>query len=146
MKFTDGNWFKRKGVQMLHPVEVREHEITADALSVFAPPTPVLDRGSGLNTPLLEVRFSSPFADIIRVQVFHHKGGQEIGPHFAVYSSPGTSVNISETDDEAMLSSGKLTARVRKGRPWSVDFSYAGRKLTRSSSRNTAYITINETD
>src|SRR5712664_2933877 len=101
MKFTDGNWFKRKGVQMLHPVEVREREITADALTVFASPAPVLDRGSGLNTPLLEVRFSSPFADIIHVQIFHHKGVQERGPDFQVQSSPDTTVHISETEDEA---------------------------------------------
>lgn len=146
MKFTDGNWFKRKGVQMIHPVEVVEREVTADTLAVFAPPIPFVHRGSGLNTPLLEIRFSAPFADVIRVQISHYKGVEERGPHFAVQSAPDAPVNISETEDEATFSSGKLTARVRKGQPWNVDFSYDGRKLTSSRSRNTAYITVNDTD
>jgi alpha-D-xyloside xylohydrolase len=146
MKFTDGNWFRRKGVQMIHPVEVVEREITADTLAVFAPPREFVDRGSSLNTPLLEIHFSSPFADVIRVQIFHYQGMQERGPHFEVHSTPDTVVNIAETEDEATFRSGKLMARVHKGQPWTVDFSYDGRKLTSSGNRNTAYITVNETD
>src|SRR5581483_7936505 len=146
MKFTDGNWFKRKGVNMIHPVEIREREITQGALSVFAPPSAVYNRGSGINQALLEIRFSSPFADVIRIQIFHYKGTLDRGPHFQVHSTPDTEVNIAETDDELRFGSGKLIACVHKGQPWSVDFSYDGRKLTHSSRNNTAYITVNEID
>src|SRR5579885_191461 len=104
MKFTDGNWFKRKGVQMVHPVEVREQEIAKDSLSVFAPIRPVYNRASGLNEPLLEIRFSSPFADVIRVQIFHYKGVQDHGPHFQTFCDPDAPVTIGETEEEASFS------------------------------------------
>lgn len=145
MKFTDGNWFKLKGVTMLHPVGIREREIAPHALSVFALPSPIFNRSSGLNQGLLEIRFSSPSADIIRVQIFHYTGAQERGPSFQLYSDPDTTITINETEQELTFCSGKLTAQVRKEHPWTVNFTYDGRRLTRSSRDNTASITVNDT-
>jgi alpha-D-xyloside xylohydrolase len=144
MKFTDGNWFKLKGVSMIHPVEIREVEIAPDALSIFALPTPIYNRGSDLNQGLLEVRFSSPGTDVIRVQIFHTQGAQEQGPHFQTYSDPDTAINIHETEQDLTFCSGQLTAVVHKGRPWSVEYTYDGRRLTRSNSGNAAYITVDD--
>lgn len=146
MKFTDGNWFKRKGVHMIHPVEIREREITKDALSVFAPPAPVYNRGAGINQGLLEVRLSSPLADVIHVQIFHYKGQQDRGPRFQVRADPTTAVRISETENDLTFSSGELTAQLRKGQDWNIDFLYAGHKVTRSSRNNIASITVNDSE
>jgi len=146
MKFTDGNWFKRQGVHMLHPVEAQEHAITTTTLSLFAATAPVVNRASGINSSLLEIRLSAPFADSIRVQIFHYKGTQEHGPHFQIHNDLNPVVIINETGDEITFCSGKLKASIHKGQPWNVDFSYDGRFLTRSSSRNTAYVTVDTTD
>ncbi len=141
MKFTDGNWFRRQGVHMLHPVEAQEQVITDTDLSLFAATAPVVNRASGLNSSLLEIRLSAPCADIIRVQIAHYKGVQDRGPHFQLYHDLHPTVLIDEQEDELSFGSGKLKANVHKDQPWSIDFSYDGRPLTRSSNRNTAYIT-----
>ncbi len=142
MKFTDGNWFKRQGVHMLHPLEAQEHAITTNTLSLFAATAPVINRGSGINSSLLEIRLSAPFADVMRVQIFHYKGVQDRGPHFQAHNDPNSTVTIDAHEDEITFCSGRLTANVHKKQPWNVDFSYDGCPLTRSSSRNTAYITV----
>jgi alpha-D-xyloside xylohydrolase len=142
MKFTDGNWFKRQGVHMLHPVETQERAVTTTTLSLFAATAPVINRGSGINSSLLEIRLSAPFADVIRVQIFHYRGAQDRGPHFQVHNDPNATVVIEDHDDQTLFCSDRLTAMIHKGQPWNVDFSYDGRPLTGSSSRNTAYITV----
>src|SRR6266568_1774053 len=146
MKFTDGNWFKRQGVHMLHPLEAQEHAITTNTLSLFAATAPVINRGSGINSSLLEIRLSAPFADVMRVQIFHYKGVQDRGPHFQAHNDPNSTVTIDAHEDEITFCSGRLTANVHKKQPWNVDFSYDGCPLTRSSSRNTAYITVDAPD
>ncbi len=146
MKFTDGNWFKRQGVHMLHPVEVQEHAITANTLSLFAATAPIMNRASGINSSLLEIRLSAPFTDVIRLQIFHYKGGQDRGPHFQTYNDPNPIAIISEDKDEIIFCSGKLIANIHKGQTWHIDFIYDGRLLTRSNSHNTAYITTDTAD
>ena len=83
MKFTDGYWHIRPEVTAHWPAEAYEITVAADALTVYAPTKPVVTRGATLNTPLIMVRFSSPMANVIRVQIYHFKGGQPRRPAFA---------------------------------------------------------------
>jgi alpha-D-xyloside xylohydrolase len=75
MKFTDGYWQVREGMTPYFPAEVYEVEIESEAMTIYAPTKKLVSRGDTLNLPLLTVRFSSPMDNVIRVQIFHHKGG-----------------------------------------------------------------------
>src|SRR5713226_8049853 len=137
MKFTDGAWLIRKGLHMLYPVEVHDWEIEADALTIFASPKHMTHRGDEIGSALLEMHFSSPFPDVIRVQIAHYKGAQRSGPDFQLQHSGNAPATIDETEQGARFCCGKLAVNIRKEQPWAVGFEYDGRKLTRSSDRNT---------
>ncbi|MFH5183426.1 alpha-xylosidase [Paenibacillus sp. TAB 01] len=144
MKFSDGQWLTRKGFHIISPAEV--HDVAADdtSLTVFAPPKPITSRSGELDTPLIEVKFSSPMPDVIKVQMFHHKGQVRKGPYFQLFTSSGHPLQIYEDDQDAGLTSGNLSVRVLKNQPWDVRFEYEGRMLTASSFKGMGYIAADE--
>lgn len=82
MKFTDGYWGYRPGYDPHCAVQVHEVEPGRDSLTVYAATKQLNNRGDTLNLPMLTLRLSSPMANIIRVQLVHHKGGAVHGPAF----------------------------------------------------------------
>lgn len=139
MKFTDGYWHMRAGVTPHFPVHVHEVEVEPDALTVYGPTRRLTSRGATLNLPLLTVRFSSPMPNVIRVQIVHHKGRRPRQPEFKLYPQPGP-VEIADTPQAAMLTSGRLTVRVEKEDDWRIDFMDGERLITSSGWRGMGYI------
>jgi len=139
MKFTDGYWHLRPGVEMLRPRDVDAVEAGDGTLTVYAPTAPITKRGDTLNRPLVTVTFDAPADDVIGVRIEHHQGRRDRGPHFAVHRQPGTVKVTTPTapgEGPAELTSGGLTARVSTDGPWHVDFVAGGRVLTTSSERS----------
>ena len=94
MKFSDGQWMTRKEYQIISPVEVHDTYTTDHSLTLFGPPRPIIDRAGELDTPLIEVKLSSPIKDVIRVQIFHHKRQKQVGPYFSINTDEALSVDI----------------------------------------------------
>ncbi len=90
--------------------------------------------GDTLNQVPLSVRFSSPLPNIIRVQIYHHKGRRPRTPQFELYTQPAA-VEIHGDAQSATLTSGALTARVQKEGDWRVDFLDGERVVTSSGFR-----------
>jgi alpha-D-xyloside xylohydrolase len=135
MKFTDGNWLMREGVQVQHPAQAYDIETTLETLTIYAPTQQVQHRGDTLHGPLLTLRLSSPLPDVIRVRLTHFDPDLERGPHFEVLSDTGDGVNVNVSDTNASLTSGNLTCRVpRNG--WGLEFvTGEGQTITRSGPR-----------
>lgn len=140
MKFTDGYWLLRKGVQLYPAADVDEVKIEGGTMTVYAPCRRQGGRGDSLNLAMLTLSFDSPMEDVIHVRIVHHKGGPRRGPEFAVERSAGFSPVIEDRPEGASLRSGKSELRVRKGGAWGVDFLYEGRRLTGTGPRHSAYI------
>jgi hypothetical protein len=70
MKFTDGNWLMREGVQVQHPAQAYDIETTLETLTIYAPTQQVQHRGDTLHGPLLTLRLSSPLPDVIDFREF----------------------------------------------------------------------------
>jgi len=136
MKFTDGYWHLRPGVEMLRPRDIDTVEAGDDTLTVYAPTAPITKRGDTLNRPLVTVTFDAPANDVIGVRIEHHQGRRDLGPHFAVNREPGAVKVVVPEDGPAELVSGGLTARVSTDGPWHVDFVADGEVLTSSSERS----------
>jgi alpha-D-xyloside xylohydrolase len=143
MKFTDGNWLLAPGVEAFHPVEVRDIATTPDSLIIHAAKCKITNRGDTLGGPAITMRFESPMADVIRVTITHFSGARPRGPHFPLLETDKPAVAIDVADDAASFTSGRLTARVHRQGPWSVDFVADGAILTRSPERGTGYIRHN---
>ena len=112
MKFTDGYWRTRAGVTAYFPAQVYDVEVEPGAMTVYGPTKKSSQRGDTLNQPVLTVRFSSPAASVIRVQVCHHKGGRRRLPEFELQEQPLPEVVISNAEQSAVLTSGQLSVRV----------------------------------
>ena len=140
MKFSNGQWLTKEGYQIISPVQAFDTYKDEKSLSVFGSPRPIVDRSGQLDTPLLEVKFTSPIPDVIRVQTYHHKGVKERGPHFSINEDLTHTVTIEEDAAQATFSSQDLSVKVNKDGNWGLDFVFKGKKVTSSGFRNIGHV------
>jgi alpha-D-xyloside xylohydrolase len=141
VKFTDGYWQLREGVQARYPAQVYDVVAEAEALTVYAPTRKIEHRGDTLNEPLLTVRCTSPAADIISVSVSHFLGARPRQPQFRLNTDPSVQVHTQVDDNQATITSGALTARFSRAERWTLEFLAGGSVLTASADKAMALIT-----
>ena len=134
MKFTNGYWLIRPNFQMQYATQAVRVEKRPDAVHVLSACRPIHHRGDTLDGGTLDVTFTAPRENIIRVTVTHFAGKRDNAPHFETYEEPVNAV-IEENDEMVSFTSGKLTARVQKGENWRVDYLADGKVLTSSAFR-----------
>src|SRR4051812_14544617 len=132
MKFTDGYWQLRPGVEPQYPVHVRDVEVRSDRLTVYAPAKRVVERGDTLNMPLLTVQCTAPAPDVIAVRITRYAGAVDRGPHFRIEADPAASPKVTRDEEHATFTSGELSARFALGDEWRLEFIAGGRVLTTS--------------
>lgn len=140
MKFTDGYWQLRPGVDALYAREAYRIETDDDRVVVLAPTQVIRRRGDTLNRPTLTVTLDSPMEGVIGVTVEHHRGGRPRAG-FPLAGEAGVARVVSD-GESATLTSGELSAEVRLGEPWSLSFHANGRELTSSGDRSLGYLRI----
>jgi alpha-D-xyloside xylohydrolase len=140
VKFTNGYWRLREGVQALYPVQAYDVTVESGALVVYAPTKRITHRGDTLNQPLLTVRCSSPAPDVISVSVSHFRGKQPPHPHFPLKTDPHLQVRTDVDGSNATITSGALSARFERGEGWALDFLADGGRLTTSGSKAMALV------
>ena len=141
MKFTDGYWQLREGVQARYPAQVHDVVAEPEALTVYAPTRKIEHRGDTLNEPLLTVRCTSPAADVISVSVSHFLGALPGQPQFRLNTDAAVQVRTHVDDSQATITSGALTARFSRGERWTLEFLADDIVLTASAGKAMALIT-----
>ena len=136
MKFTDGYWLNRPNFTMSYATQWIRSEQKDGALHVISACRPVRGRGDTLDGGTLDVTFSAPRANIIRVTVTHFAGTRLKVPQFETYEEE-THPSVTEDDQHVSFTSDDLTACVLKREgEWQVDFlAPDGTLLTRSGFR-----------
>lgn len=140
LKFTDGFWLMRPGCIGHYAAQAYEIEVKKEALIVYAPTRQIRHRSDTLDIPMLTVCFSSPFENVIRVQVCHHKGTKVRPPFFELGQVPPPQVVVTETEDFAELKSGNLAVRVHKKGGWLVEFRDGEKVITKSGHRSLGFV------
>ncbi|AXK35770.1 alpha-xylosidase [Streptomyces armeniacus] len=144
MKFTDGYWLMREGVQAAYATEIADTRVDDDRLTLYAPVRHVRHRGDTLNAPLLTVECFAPADGVIGVRVTHHAGGPDPGPHFALHGpaeGAAPAGKVSRDGSVLELAAGALSLRVDTAGPYRLDFTAGGRTLTSVGTRGTGYAT-----
>lgn len=138
MKFTDGFWRIRKGVNPIYAIEYYDHDINNNELTIYTTSKHITHRGDLLNIGMLTINISSPINDIIKISTCHFEGVQYKGPFANIYKSQAD-VKINETDDFIEYISGNTKAIIDK-RPnnWSISFYGGERFLTKTCYHNLA--------
>jgi alpha-D-xyloside xylohydrolase len=139
MKFTDGQWLLQPDVKAHYAVEAHSIVANDDKLVVLAPVRAISSRGDTLGGPLLTITLSSSLPDIIRVRIAHFTGELARGPKIPLVPQTAAPVTIREDGESSSVTSGALTARVRKD-SWGILFETAGRLVTTSGWRGIAYM------
>ncbi len=141
MKFTDGYWQLRQGVQARYPAEVYDLAVEPNALTIYAPTRKITHRGDTLNEPLLTVRCTSPASDVVSVSVSHFHGTRPPRPELPLNVDPSVQVEIQVNDVAASFTSGALSARFRREQGWGLEFLASDTVLTGSLQKAMALIT-----
>ena len=122
MKFTRGYWVTRENFTMNYATQAVRVVKDAQTLKIVSACQPVRSRGDTLNGATLDVTFTSPMENVIRVEIRHFAGSALKKPHFAIHVAE-THPEICEDEQYAFFTSGELTARVLKQEGvWQVDF------------------------
>ena len=133
MKFTNGYWMTRPEYRMLFATQCVRAWQDGRELVALASGAPIRGRGDILNRGNLEIRFSAPRKNIVRVRVTHFAGAADHGPHFETFEED-VLPEICITEEFASLRSGDLTVRVARGAgAWRVDFLGRDGKVLTSS-------------
>ncbi|MCK0470180.1 alpha-xylosidase [Halalkalibacter sp. APA_J-10(15)] len=140
MKFSNGQWLTKEGYQLISPVELFDVDQHKDSVTLVGPPKPIVNRSGQLDTPLIEVNLSSPMKDVIRVQVDHHKGARDLGPHFEIKEDENVTVSIKNNDEGVVFSSGDVSAQISKEGGWELGFYYKDELLTASEFKSVAHV------
>ncbi|WP_029149281.1 alpha-xylosidase [Microbacterium indicum] len=141
MKFTDGFWKLRPGVDALYGREAYDAWSEGGVLYATVPTSVISRRGDTLNRPVLTVALSSPLPGVIGVRIVHHDGARR-RTSFELPGAEEGHGRIAIGDEEATLTSGGVTATIRRGAPWSLVFRDAetGRILTSSGEKSIGYV------
>ena len=151
MKFTNGYWMMRDGVDALYAREAYElaADATTESLNVLAPTSVVRGRYDTLNLPTFNVDITTPAEGVIRVCAEHWQGATEY-PGFPLNADePGNrdyvTVQANGNGDgevgvngaDVTLTTGGLTVKVVKGAPWNLTFiGEDGKVLTESAGKS----------
>jgi alpha-D-xyloside xylohydrolase len=145
MKFTDGFWLMRDGVQASYATEVRDIRTSADRFTAYAAVKHVERRGDTLNSPLLTTDCFSPAEGVIGVRVTHLAGKRHPGPDFALPGAHDSAGQVRRDGDAVELSSGALSVHLDAADRWSLSFRDAdGHEVTRAGHKGTAFFTTAE--
>lgn len=151
MKFTNGYWMIRDGVDALYAREAYElaADATTESLNVLAPTSVVRGRYDTLNLPTFNVDITTPAEGVICVCAEHWQGATEY-PGFPLNADePGNrdyvTVQANGNGDgevgvngaDVTLTTGGLTVKVVKGAPWNLTFiGEDGKVLTESAGKS----------
>ena len=140
MRFNDGCWVKKPGVEFFSPKEIHFHEITEDGKLVLSCPTvEVRDRGSVTEGMMLHITISSPAPEVLRVRLKHHRGTKEAGPFYELKEEDGFKPVITESEDRFTVASGSMSLVLTK-KPFSMTFLRGQELLTKLSGNDLAIV------
>ena len=140
MKFTNGYWLIRDGIEPHFAAQGYEAEQEGNELVVYAPDHPLRTRGDTLGGVVLTIRYASPAQNVIRVRVSHFEGAINRGPRFELTPDNTFKPEIRVTDKEATLKAGDFTVHAGLGVAWNTMFCANGKVITKNESRSTGYM------
>ena len=139
MKFSNGCWVQREGVECFSPAEVYETRRNNNSITFCAPTHKIIRRGDTLGGPNLTIKISAPAPEVLRVQTFHYMGVVDHGPNFEISLDDNAVLSVEETEDAYKLFSGSLNLTVNK-QTAEMQFNRGNYKLTTSNKRDKAYV------
>ena len=139
MKFGNGCWLQKEGIECFAPKEAYFVKVNADEVVICAPTNHIAHRGDTLGGINLTIRITAPAEEVIRVQVSHHLGVCSKSPEFELNINNYNRLDVDETEEELIVKNGMLALRVNK-KNWEMNYERNGKILSTSKGRDLAYM------
>ncbi|EAU38853.1 predicted protein [Aspergillus terreus NIH2624] len=140
MKFTEGMWLLREGIQIDWMNHVERAHITENTVDLLLAKTQ-RHRGDTLNSGTLSAHISSPGEGIIGVKLVHWDGGLERGPEYELHKTSAPVQIENEDKKQIVYGSGPLKLAVSTSEN-NLGFRFSSPKgnLTGHSFRSLGYV------
>ena len=139
MKFSNGCWLNKPGVQAFSPQEIYSTTVKDDSLILYAPCNKIHNRGCTLGGTVITYKISSPMDNVIRVRVYHYMGQQEKAPSFEITEKDNVNFAIDENEKVVSFKSGNLKMEFDKEKV-EMNFYNRDKLITSSKYRGLAYV------
>ena len=131
MKFSNGYWLMRKGIDAHFARDVFECRKEGDSLHMIAADHPVRNRGAGIGGTVLTFDITSPMRDVIGVRVRHFYG-ERPGHRPVEIRREDVRPEISVDGKDMTFTSGSLSLDIAGEDPFRMAFSAGGKVLSRA--------------
>ena len=139
MKFSNGCWLQKEGIECFTPAEVYFSKITSDEVSICAPAHKINHRGDTLGGANLTIKISAPMKEVLRIQTFHYMGVMKKTPEFDLNLPEAGALQAEETEEKLIVHSGELRLEIKKA-DCSMVYYRGDEKITSSGYRDLAYM------
>ncbi len=133
MRFGDGAWAMLPDVTPTTLARVDAVEVGAQEVVLHVSSRPETARWATLAGHMFTVRITAPLDDVLRIEVFHHRGRRRRGPAFELALEPGP-LTVAESPTAVTVRAGALVLEITRD-PWGMRFVDAerGEPITRSA-------------
>ena len=139
MKFHNGCWLFKEGIECFSPQHVYEVRKSEKEVTLVAPTNRINHKGDTLGGINLTVKISTPMPEVIRIQTWHHRGGAEKAPEFELELPKDSSIEVVEEGNLLTVKSGHLSLVIDKEN-WSMRYESDLGLLTKSGLRDLSYL------
>lgn len=144
MKFADGFWMNKKQYNVSYASQAYDIKCSNTTVNVLATPYVIYNRGMTLSGPNLEVTFSSPCPNVIKVSILHFKGTNNNSPEYKLNYDASFLPKINDNNEFTAFISKDTKAVIKKGNEWNIQYYFKDKKLTECGWKSTSYIKENE--
>ncbi|KRM24043.1 alpha-xylosidase [Latilactobacillus graminis] len=131
MKFTNGYWLTRDGLEINNPQEVYDYEVKDKDVTLYSPYKKINDRGDTLNLGMSTIKVTSPQKNIIGIKITHFDK-LPTGPNFEI-NDQEQKLETKIHDDQLSVKSGELTANFPLNKKdFKIDFTVNEKTITKS--------------
>ncbi|MCR4902454.1 MAG: alpha-xylosidase [Butyrivibrio sp.] len=141
MKFWNGCWLNKEGVECFQPQQVYYSNIDKDKVILTCPTYHINHRGDTLGGINLTLEITSPLEGVLRLKTYHHKGALQKEPSFEVYDEK-CKLETKETEEEITVTSGSLAIRINKNN-FLLSYERDGEVITTSAWKDLALVKTN---
>ena len=142
MKFSNGCWLQKENVECFSPQQAYFTTITDTEVRICAPTSKIQSRGDTLGLGNLTVKITSPMAEVIRVQTYHHMGRLKKTPVFELEKTQALPLDVTDTEEKVIIKSGSLSLEIQKEN-WSMNYYRDGELITKSGPKDLACMKTN---
>lgn len=109
MKFANGCWLKKEGVEFYTPAQVYDEKLLCEGkvLRLYAPVNVIYNRGCTLGGVVITIKITAPKRGIFGISLSHYEGISDKYPKFDIDIEDAEKLDISHIDGNTVINNGQ---------------------------------------